>query len=653
MSKKNRSMFSRRRVRNSVVLLGVLFVVGMVATGGVAAQEPVGECQILDTPGETYELNQSITNSTTDTCLDITADDVTLDGNGHTVDGVNQTTDSIGVLVNSANNVTVKNFGNVTRWQYGIVVGEALNSTLTDNTANANSRVGIYMLTIGSTLTRNTANDNGLNGVHLTRGSSENTLTDNTANNNGEVGILVEGSNDNLLELNEANENKWGIIVIGTQDNEIVENVASRNEGETGSEQLPSIISDFPGIGIKIAGSLNTNVDDNEANQNKFTGISVLDSYSTRVDNNDVHQNGVSENGDGFGSQFGSGIGVFRVGFFGDSPEARSITPASHTPTTPNRITDNDATGNQVGITLLGATNNTLSDNTATENFVGIQTFDAFNNTFTDDTSRNNIEFDYMDMTGYFFFGDSLDPADSLEPNDIESPGVSDLNTVENLNIGNSEKPNTEVSFKTVNFVLRGTSAQPPANPKAEATGRYFETAPTFFLGGGPIGGEPIQDPIEPQQLPSALLDIDLHYKNSDVQGINESSLGLWGYESFGGWINIEDEPGFGETGVDEQKNVVSLNATLNLNGLSQNQLSPQSEGEVSPTQVPLVLFGAFGETACVNRRNLGRGQEDSECPFDRDIDRGGSREELDRDTGRGGDGDHRDSATSRRNRGR
>ena len=68
--------------------------------------------------------------------------------------------------------------------------------------------------------------------------------------------------------------------------------------------------------------------------------------------------------------------------------------------------------------------------------------------------------------------------------------------------------------------------------------------------------------------------------------------------------------------------------------------------------------FGVFGEDAegvaeCVNRRDLSRGEENLECPFDRDISRGGSREELDRNTGRGGGGEHRDSATSRRNRGR
>ena len=55
----------------------------------------------------------------------------------------------------------------------------------------------------------------------------------------------------------------------------------------------------------------------------------------------------------------------------------------------------------------------------------------------------------------------------------------------------------------------------------------------------------------------------------------------------------------------------------------------------------------------CIDRRDLGRGQEPQECPFDRDISRGGSRQELDRSTGRGGGGTHRDSATARRDRSR
>ena len=55
----------------------------------------------------------------------------------------------------------------------------------------------------------------------------------------------------------------------------------------------------------------------------------------------------------------------------------------------------------------------------------------------------------------------------------------------------------------------------------------------------------------------------------------------------------------------------------------------------------PFASSPNFGE--CIDRRDLGRGQEPQECPNDREIDRGGSREELDRETGRGSDSSRRD----------
>ena len=53
----------------------------------------------------------------------------------------------------------------------------------------------------------------------------------------------------------------------------------------------------------------------------------------------------------------------------------------------------------------------------------------------------------------------------------------------------------------------------------------------------------------------------------------------------------------------------------------------------------------------CINTRDLGRGQEHLECPQDREIPRGGSREELDRRSGRLGRGIQRDSRTEQRGR--
>jgi hypothetical protein len=120
------------------------------------------------------------------------------------------------------------------------------------------------------------------------------------------------------------------------------------------------------------------------------------------------------------------------------------------------------------------------------------------------------------------------------------------------------------------------------------------------------------------------------------------------------------------DDGAFEESTTIAVqdgNNTYSVSGLG-NGTRTQSEFriDVSPGEsTPSVSFlrvevsdvSAPDTADCVNRRDLGRGQEDSECPFDRDISRGGSREELDRNTGRGGTGEHRDSDTSRRNRGR
>jgi PKD repeat protein len=59
-------------------------------------------------------------------------------------------------------------------------------------------------------------------------------------------------------------------------------------------------------------------------------------------------------------------------------------------------------------------------------------------------------------------------------------------------------------------------------------------------------------------------------------------------------------------------------------------------------------------QTDCLNRREISRGQESQECPKNRTIERGGSREELDRETDRRSDTKRRDrSRGERRNSGR
>jgi len=126
---------------------------------------------------------------------------------------------------------------------------------------------------------------------------------------------------------------------------------------------------------------------------------------------------------------------------------------------------------------------------------------------------------------------------------------------------------------------------------------------------------------------------------------------------------NIEDTPPADEmTGDDAPDNMDGFdfeNTWITVTGDEDAIIGfrpAETEIQIQATQPSGPGYPVFGwqiDEKCINRRDLGRGQEDEECSFDRDIERGGSRRELDRQTGRGGDGEHRDSETSRRDRGR
>ncbi|MDZ7687929.1 MAG: right-handed parallel beta-helix repeat-containing protein [Halobacteriales archaeon] len=594
-------------------VLAVVLFVGILATGSAAGQAvEIDECQTLNTPGQTYELNQSITDSTADPCLQIGvgADDVVLDGKGFTVDGVNKTTGSEGISI-SANNATVKNFGNVTRWATGIDL-DGSNATLTDNTVNNNGGDGIRPTgSSNSELTGNTANNNGGDGINLVDGnfidSLNNLLTDNTANDNGADGIRLQRTSDSELTDNTANDNRGDGISLtdNSEDNVVEDNTANDNDGigihldnTNGNDLVNNTVfnNGFHGVVLENIADF-TLVEENEITDNTGHGLYLNDAWDNDINNNTL----VNNDGDGLRSDV-------------------SIN---------NQIHDNEITDNRGdGILLRDSDNNTASGNLVENNQNGIvisglgfgadsletnsgriqpESVEESGNTFTDDTSRNNAEWDFVIVTsGINEFGVAqTDPADF---------------PVTNLNIGDSTNPDTTLSFNADNIRLRSVGTPQPDPADAANIGRYFEAE---SVGGDEFNGEP----LEIQQNGGSFLNVSLSYENGDVAGLDESALTLRRFNTTATeWENV---PG---TVAEPSVNLVSASIT---------QFSD---------------FGAFVEGAesvgdCVNRRDLSRGEENLECPFDRDVQRGGSREGLDRDTGRGGTGEHRDSATERRNR--
>ena len=102
--------------------VGIALSLLVAGTGGAAAATPqptaISSCTTLSSPGQ-YVLTADVRNGGASACLVIRASGVTLDGNGHTVDGVDDR-QSVGVLVSgSASGATVGNLV-VTDWGDGL-----------------------------------------------------------------------------------------------------------------------------------------------------------------------------------------------------------------------------------------------------------------------------------------------------------------------------------------------------------------------------------------------------------------------------------------------------------------------------------------------------------------------------------------------------
>jgi len=219
------------------------------------------QCQELDTPNEYYILAADIDDTTTGSdqaCMNITAQNVTLDCQGFRINGT-YASGNRGVYSNQFNS-TVKNcvVGNWTWGIYyyhnsnngtiqnvtvrnnteGIMLNGADNNILTDITVNNNSDCGLYFVSADNNwLTDINANYNGVTtaagvrtGIYFsTLGArpENNTIINSTVNNNYRA-ISIVGAN-NFINITAKNNIIYGISLLDTTSNNNVINSSIYN----------------------------------------------------------------------------------------------------------------------------------------------------------------------------------------------------------------------------------------------------------------------------------------------------------------------------------------------------------------------------------------------------------------------------------------
>ncbi len=133
-------------------------------------------CAILNDENGTYYLTSDITDSSTSNCMDITANNVVLDCQGHTIDG-NDAAD-YGIDLNSQNNITIRNCS-LTDWDTYAIYGEGSDLTIKNNSITTSRDFGIYLGGIGKiTMINNSFFSNKYD--YFIGDSTKNVITNNT-----------------------------------------------------------------------------------------------------------------------------------------------------------------------------------------------------------------------------------------------------------------------------------------------------------------------------------------------------------------------------------------------------------------------------------------------------------------------------------------
>jgi len=559
-------MTGRRRVRCLSLGLTLLVLVSAVAliVPGAATATPAGDdsvrsgsalavedsdrplaqttgaitdCTVIDQPGQ-YHLGANVSGN--GSCIQITASDVTLDGQGHAISDDAPNYEGIGIEVNGTDrlsNVTITDVV-IEGWYWNSFGKHGRNLQLEEVDDAVISDVdidggdyGIRFINATNTTVENTDIDGTDDpALYLDSGSNRNRFADNQFTQGNKRGVTIHNSRNNTFHANEiagfgdANVRlAWSASWNTFTDNHIHSTDWGSNcvsIGQSGSHLTfhNNTVAGCSGTAISLsqAGEDQT-ITDNTINGSGNHGIVVSYTSNVTIENNTIRY----PEGHGINLKYRPADAVrnntiTNVGRFGINFNDAHDTVAA----------DNTISGTRNGgIRMIsGSSNNTVADNTVRSYAWGTElTFPtavrlrtADDNTFVD----NDIESGYRGIE----INDSANN-NTLVDNSIYSANGStwafftarsDGTTVERLGITSPTASNTTLSFTARNVSI-ALNESTPANPGADGIGHVFE-AERFG--------------------PPSYLDVRVHYAQGDVSGVDESLLALWTHD--GSWSEVD-----------------------------------------------------------------------------------------------------------------
>jgi parallel beta-helix repeat protein len=236
---------------NPILLIGLLVLI-ILSLGGIAVLNLgglTGAVTGLDTEGDlgiqaaatstscgdvASDLTLTADVENESTCFTITANDVTLDCDGFTINysifgGANER----GVYATSKSNVTIKNCNIVdgnwsaaestNLYRDGIYYLTVTDSFIlnTNVSVYGNASNGIYLYTSSNNnLTSNTGTSNSSYGIHIRTASDNNILISNTGTSTSGVGFHLNAASNNILTSNTGTSNSsYGFYLSSSSNN--------------------------------------------------------------------------------------------------------------------------------------------------------------------------------------------------------------------------------------------------------------------------------------------------------------------------------------------------------------------------------------------------------------------------------------------------
>ncbi|MHB8860017.1 MAG: NosD domain-containing protein [Thermoleophilia bacterium] len=257
-----------------------------------------GDCPTI---GGSWDLDSktcTLGSDSAGTHLEIASDNVSLDGDGHTLSGTG--VGKAGVFLSHRSGVTVRNLG------------------------LAGSPVGIYLYySSGNTISGNNASGNSSDGIYI-YSSSNNNVTNNNSSNNGNKGLRIRYSGGNTFSGNKMWGNYTNFYIYGATDSDFDNEIDSSNlvdgkpiyyiknaqggnfDGSTNAGTFYCINCDHVTIsglnlssqndaGIYLRNTQNSTVQNNNIS-NSYYGI-----YEKNSSNNSLTGNNSSNNNTGIG----------------------------------------------------------------------------------------------------------------------------------------------------------------------------------------------------------------------------------------------------------------------------------------------------------------------------------------------------------------